>query len=74
MLAAVTANPANTAAAAAAVGEIAKAERVSPAVATSKLTALSAVPKADPKFLNAHGAQGAERAAGVNANPHKFAE
>jgi hypothetical protein len=62
-LAALTANPANTAAATATVGEIAKAERVSPAVATSKLAALSAVPKADLKFLNAHGTQGATVAA-----------
>jgi hypothetical protein len=56
-LAALTANPANTTAAAAAVGEIVKAEGVSPPAATAKLTALATVPKADLAFLQAHGTQ-----------------
>jgi MFS family permease len=54
-LGALTANPANTVAATAAVGEIAKAFSVSPTVAITRLTALSTVPKADLAFLNAHG-------------------
>jgi len=56
-LATLTANPADTAAATAAVGEIAKAFSVSPTVAVTRLTALSTVPKADLAFLNDHGAQ-----------------
>jgi formate-dependent nitrite reductase membrane component NrfD len=40
-----------------AVGEIAKAFNVSPAAATTRLTALAAVPKADLAFLNEHAAQ-----------------
>jgi MFS family permease len=55
--AALSANPANAAAAARAVGEIARTQGVSPAVAIRKLTALAAVPKADLAFLQAHGAQ-----------------
>jgi MFS family permease len=56
-LAALNANPANAAAAAKAVGEVAKAESVSPAAAALKLAALAKVPKADLAFLQAHGAQ-----------------
>jgi MFS family permease len=55
--AALSANPANAAAAARAVGEVARAQGVSPAVAIRKLTALAAVPKADLAFLQAHGTQ-----------------
>jgi MFS family permease len=53
--AALKANPANTAAAATAVGEIAKAFSVTPAVATSRLLAISKVPAADQVFLAEHG-------------------
>jgi MFS family permease len=56
-LAALSANPGNAAAAAHAVGEVAKAESVPPAVAVTKLTALARVPKADLAFLQAHGTQ-----------------
>jgi MFS family permease len=56
-LAALQANPADTTAAATAVGEIAKAYSVSPAVATTRLTALAAVPRSDLAFLNEHGTQ-----------------
>jgi hypothetical protein len=56
-LAALTANPADTAAATAAVGEIAKTFSVSPTAAVTRLTALSSVPKTDLAFLNDHGAQ-----------------
>jgi hypothetical protein len=55
--AALAANPSDVTAAAAAVGEIAKAESISPAAATAKLTALAAVPRADLAFLDAHLAQ-----------------
>lgn len=55
--AALQANPANTAAATTAIGEIAKAFSVTPAVATSRLTALATLPKADQVFLAEHGAQ-----------------
>jgi MFS family permease len=51
------ANPSDTAALTTAVGEIAKAFNVSPAAATTRLTALAAVPKADLAFLNEHAAQ-----------------
>ena len=54
-LAAVQANPADTAAATTAVGEIAKAFSVSPAEATTRLVALSKLPKADQVFLAEHG-------------------
>ncbi|MGH3166274.1 MAG: MFS transporter [Trebonia sp.] len=54
-VAALQANPADTAAATTAVGEIATTFKVSPAVATSKLTALATVPKSDLLFLNEHG-------------------
>ncbi len=47
----------DTAALTTAVGEIAKAFNVTPAVATTRLTALAAVPKADLLFLNEHAAQ-----------------
>ncbi|HYZ56624.1 MAG TPA: MFS transporter [Streptosporangiaceae bacterium] len=60
--AALSANPANAAAAARAVGEVARAEGVSPAVAVAKLTALVRVPKADLAFLQAHGTQVADAA------------
>jgi hypothetical protein len=50
------ANPTDAAAAATAVGDIAKAFSVTPAVATGKLLALAAVPKADLLYLQAHGA------------------
>ena len=53
--AALTANPADTAAATTAVGEIATKFKVTPAVATARLVALSKVPKADLAFLTAHG-------------------
>jgi MFS family permease len=55
--AALQANPANTATLTTAVGEIAKAFSVTPAVATSRLTALAALPKADQLFLSEHGSQ-----------------
>jgi MFS family permease len=55
--AAMSANPADTAAQAKAVGEIATAFHVTPAVATSRLVALAAIPKADQAFLAAHGTQ-----------------
>jgi MFS family permease len=53
--AALTANPADTAAATKAVGEIATKFKVTPAVATAQLVALSKVPKADLAYLTAHG-------------------
>jgi MFS family permease len=53
-LAALSANPANTAAATTAIGEIAKAFSVSPTVAIGRLTALSTVPKTDLVYLNEH--------------------
>ena len=55
--AALNANPSDTAALTTAVGEIAKTFNVTPAVATTRLTALAAVPKADLLFLNEHAAQ-----------------
>jgi MFS family permease len=54
-LAALQANPSDTAAAVTAVGEVAKKFSVTPAVATTRLTALAAVPKADLAYLSAHG-------------------
>jgi hypothetical protein len=54
---ALSANPADTAAQAKAVGEIATAFKVTPTVATSRLLALAAVPKADQAFLAEHGTQ-----------------
>jgi MFS family permease len=53
--AALHANPANTAAATTAVGEIARAFSVTPAVATTRLLALAKVPAADQAFLAEHG-------------------
>jgi MFS family permease len=53
--AALQANPADTAAATTAIGEVAKAFSVTPTVATSRLTALATVPKADLLFLSEHG-------------------
>jgi hypothetical protein len=49
------ASPTNTAAQATAVGEIVKAFSVTPAVATTRLLALSKVPAADLAFIAAHG-------------------
>ncbi len=56
-LAALNANPANAAAGAKAVAEIAKAESVPPAAAAAKLAALAKVPRADLAYLQAHGTQ-----------------
>ena len=56
-LATLSAHPRNAAAAARAVGEIARAQGVSPAAAARKLAAVATVPKADLAFLQAHGAQ-----------------
>jgi MFS family permease len=53
--AALQANPANTAAVTTAVGEIAKAFSISPAAATTRLTAMGTVPKSDLAFMAAHG-------------------
>jgi Major Facilitator Superfamily len=53
--AALQANPADTAAAATAVGEIATAFKVSPAVATTRLTAVATVPRTDLTLLAEHG-------------------
>jgi len=61
--AALQANPADTAAATAAIGEIAKAFSVSPAAATARLVALGKLPKADQAFLAEHGTQVASAAA-----------
>jgi len=55
--AALNANPSDTTALATAVGEIAKTFNVSQTVATSRLEALAAVPKADLQFLNEHAAE-----------------
>jgi hypothetical protein len=55
--AAMSANPADTAAQAKAVGEIATAFKVSPTAATARLVALAALPKADQVFLAEHGTQ-----------------
>ncbi len=55
--AALKANPANKAALARAVGEIAQKEQVSVPVATARLIALTKVPPADSAFLAAHGVQ-----------------
>jgi MFS family permease len=56
-LATLSAQPTNAAAAATAVGEIARAEGVPPTVALQKLAAVASVPKADLAFLQAHGSQ-----------------
>jgi MFS family permease len=55
--AAMQANPADTAAQAKAVGEIATAFKVSPTAATARLVGLAALPKADQVFLAEHGTQ-----------------
>jgi len=52
--AALNANPANTTAQAKAVGDIATAFKISPAAATTKLVALSTVPKTDLLYLSEH--------------------
>jgi MFS family permease len=54
-LGALQANPADAAAGAKAVGEVATTFKVSPAEAIARLTAASKVPKADLLFLQAHG-------------------
>jgi MFS family permease len=61
--AAIQANPANTAALTTAVGEIAKKFSVTPAQATTQLTALASVPKADLLYLSEHGTAVATAAA-----------
>jgi MFS family permease len=53
--AAMSANPANTAAQAKAVGEIATAFHVTPTAATARLVGLAAIPKTDQVFLAEHG-------------------
>ena len=53
--AAMSANPANTAAQAKAVGEIATAFHITPTAATARLVGLAAIPKADQVFLAEHG-------------------
>jgi MFS family permease len=55
--AALKANPADKAAQAKAVADIAQVEKVTPAVAIQRFVALAAVPKADSAFLAAHGTQ-----------------
>jgi hypothetical protein len=55
--AALQANPANTAALTTAVGEIAKTFSISPAAATTRLTALAGVPRADLTYLAEHATQ-----------------
>ncbi len=54
-LAALTGNPTDRAAQAAAVGQIAAGEHVAPAEAVQRLVALGKVPQADLAFLKAHG-------------------
>ncbi|HEY1821824.1 MAG TPA: MFS transporter [Trebonia sp.] len=54
-LAALQANPADTTALTTAVGEVAKAFSVTPAVATSRVAALATVPKADLLVIAEHG-------------------
>jgi MFS family permease len=54
-LATLNADPTNAAAGATAVGEIVKTFHVSPAAATTRLTAIASVPKADLAYLQAHG-------------------
>jgi MFS family permease len=53
--AALQANPASIVAGVKAVGEIATTFKISPAAATSRLTALATVPKADLLYLSEHG-------------------
>jgi MFS family permease len=60
--AALLANPPATATLTTAVGEIARAFSVTPAVATSRLIALAAVPRSDLLFLREHGTQVASAA------------
>lgn len=62
-LAALKANPADTAAATKAVGEIATAFKVSPAVATDRLKAVATIPPSDLAYLQAHGTSVATAAA-----------
>jgi MFS family permease len=54
-LATLQANPSDTAAATTAVTEIATAFKITPAAATTRLTAVAAVPKADLLYLDQHG-------------------
>jgi MFS family permease len=56
-LAAISANPSDTAAGAAAVGQISSKLGVDPATATQRLQAVGAVPKQDLAFLQEHGAE-----------------
>jgi MFS family permease len=53
--AAMSANPADTAAQAKAVGEIATAFHITPTAATARLVGLAAIPKTDQVFLAEHG-------------------
>jgi hypothetical protein len=55
--AALQASPTNTAALTKAVTEIATTFKITPAAATTRLTALAAVPKADLAYLQEHGTQ-----------------
>ena len=55
--AALAANPANPAAGAKAVGEIATTFHIGPAAATARLVQVGTVPKADLAFLNEHGTE-----------------
>jgi MFS family permease len=55
-LAALKADPSDTAAVTTAVGEIAKAFSIGPAAATARLLSVSKVPQADQVFLAEHGA------------------
>src|SRR5207244_7947108 len=61
--AALQANPANPAALAKAVGEIATKFQIGPVQATARLVQLAKVPKEDQAFLAAHGPQVVEAAA-----------
>lgn len=60
--AALSANPADAAAGARAVGEIATAEKISPAEATARLRQVATVPPADLAFLKEHGQEVAQAA------------
>ena len=59
---ALAANPLNSSAAARAVDEIATTFHITPAAATARLTALTAVPKADLAYLKAHSRDAAAAA------------
>jgi MFS family permease len=68
--AALSANPADTAALTKAVGEIATAFKISPSAAQGRLLALAAVPAADLAFLKEHG-QDVQNAASAAAGQWK---